>query len=130
MEKKTHENTTTQLLISNLLISSHINYFVSCLVLLIPSTFFVDCAVDNAAIDKNEDLSEETKEWLKTIKDSSTTVVAVLGVEEFIKGVENPPSDEDFKTDLIDLGWKKTGDGFEDWTENKVKKISHKISPS
>lgn len=93
-----------------------------------PLNLLVDCLVDFAAIDAS-DLDPETKRWLHKIKDS-TTIFAVKQADGFIKEVQDPPTDADVKTELINLGWKKTGEGFDEWTKDRVMKISHNISPS
>ena len=92
-----------------------------------PLNLLVDCLVDYSAIDNNSDLDAETKRWLHKIKDS-VTIYAVQQADGFIESIQDPATDADVKTELINLGWKKTGEG--EWTKDRVMKISHNISPS
>ena len=82
----------------------------------------VDFFIENKVLD-NADLKPETKELLKKIGDSSTTLAVVT-----LKDDEDPPTEADIKTEEINLGWKRTGDAFDDWEPAHVMKIKHDVS--
>jgi hypothetical protein len=87
----------------------------------------VDCIVGNALLD-NADIKDETKEILEKIEDSTTIFAAVTTPAAFITAVQNHPTDVDVTTEETDLGWKKTGDGFDEWEKDHVVSIKHKVS--
>jgi len=89
----------------------------------------VDAVVDAAVLDK-ADIKDETKKTLQRIKDSITVFAVLTTPESFYESVQNPLTDADVKTEEIDLGWKKTGAGFDDWKTDHVKQIDHTISPN
>jgi len=93
----------------------------------------MDCFIDrriHKSID-DSDLKPETKEILKQLDCSVIILAATKGPDKVIALLNNAqPEDTDVKTEDINLGWKKTGDGFDEWTPTSVMKISHTISPN
>jgi hypothetical protein len=87
----------------------------------------VDCVVNNALLD-DADIKAETKATLERIHDSTAIITVLTGPKLFYERVQNPLTDADIKTENIDLGWEKTGSGFDDWKKDHVRKIDHKIS--
>jgi len=50
--------------------------------------------------------------------------------DDLIKANANPPSDDVIKTADTDLGWQKTGDGFDQWESKPLETKTVAISPS
>lgn len=80
-------------------------------------------------VDESSDLSEESKKVLDKIGDHSVTLLAVTtGPAAFIAANKDAKKHTDLKTEDANLGWIKTGDGFGDWKQGRVRKIRHKVS--
>lgn len=90
----------------------------------------MDCTAVNA-IKSDKDLTDDTKEILRQIDDSVILRAAVVGPKEILKQNKKAPTHEDVKTELVDLGWKKNGTGWNNWRpyDRFIKKMNHDISP-
>jgi hypothetical protein len=86
-----------------------------------------DCFV-GTAVSRAKGLTDKTKTLLNQTDDSAL-IAAVLSVPQtLIDKNENPKTDADVRTELVDLGWKKTGDGFDDWKKSRVRQMYHRFS--
>ena len=94
----------------------------------------VDMLVDMKTKESLEesDLTEESKKILsQTVgEDSFCVVIALKAPAEIIEKNAVAPTDEDVKTEFVDLGWKKEGGQFEDpWTRvARIPRVRKKIS--
>lgn len=92
----------------------------------------LDCCVDavvGGVLLEQADLKPETKQILAMIQGDSTTISSILQApSDFIKRIENPPTDNDIETDNVNLGWVKTGSSFESWAPGRVRQITHDVS--
>ncbi|KAL3931647.1 MAG: hypothetical protein SGBAC_011210 [Bacillariaceae sp.] len=94
----------------------------------------VDTLVDmktRESLDES-DLTDDSKKLIsQTVgEDSFNVIVALAGPADIISTNETAPTDAEVKTEEVDLGWKKTGENFDDpWTKvKKIPKVSKKIS--
>lgn len=93
----------------------------------------VDCLVDSKTAKSLDeaDLSDETKRILRQTvgEDSFVVITSLLSPDVFIEAKATAPMDEDVKTEIVDLGWKRTGEAYEDaWEKMKVNSVKKKIS--
>eukprot|EP00980_Cylindrotheca_fusiformis_P011991 scaffold2836_cov99-Cylindrotheca_fusiformis.AAC.6 len=93
----------------------------------------VDFLVDKktAKVLEEANLSDETKRILAQIvgEDSFVTIASLSNPPSIIKANESAPTDVDVKTEEVDLGWKKTGEGYAGaWKEVKVHSVKKRIS--
>ena len=88
----------------------------------------IDCTADNNV--DSLDLTDETKELLLELKCSMSIIALTTQPDSFIRKNKNPYLDTELTTEKIDLGWKKTGDGFADWEAdgNSVNQLTHNVS--
>jgi len=92
--------------------------------------FFVSNVVDliiDILVDGTE-LTAETKATLKRLDDSVTIIAMLYKPAGYISRNNNPKTDTDVRTEDINLGWEKTGDGFDDWKKGSIRQMTHKIS--
>ena len=92
-----------------------------------------NCIIDRTTRGRLNDseLKPATKTILKEINDSVIILGVLTSPDELIAQNEKPLVDTDIVTEKIDLGWIKTGDGFDEWEpSNNVMQISHNISPN
>lgn len=73
------------------------------------------------------EVNTETKKLLKKM-DPFTALLMSTGPASIIKEGKAPYDNGDIKTELINLGWSKTGPGFGDWVKKNVKVSTKKIS--
>ena len=73
-------------------------------------------------------LSPETRSVLKQM-DPLTLIALKMLPPNIIKSNMEPTTNEDITTEEIDLGWKKSGEGFDAWEkENDVKLLPRNVS--
>ncbi len=73
-------------------------------------------------------LKPETKDLLKQLDCAVILKASLEGPSQIMKKNEVAPSDSSVKTEEINLGWKKTGPGFDEWKPDTVMKIKHSVS--
>lgn len=75
----------------------------------------------------SDEIAPSTKEIL--LQFDPFLVTASTVVPKLIIGAnEKHPTNEDIVTEKIDLGWKKTGEGFDDWKADPPKITTHEVS--
>lgn len=88
----------------------------------------VDCVAGNI-LDGKDSIKPENKKILGQLGSATKTIITALP-EELMGRNKNPPTDDRVRTKDVDLGWKKTGNGFNDWKQSRTKKILHNVSPN
>ena len=74
------------------------------------------------------DITPETRAILRKMDALTLTALKILP-PDLIKKNLNPWTNEDIKTEDVDLGWRKNGEGFDDWRKVHVTQIKKRVSP-